>query len=99
LRALIGGAHPGGAAAALTFVYDQRFSVSTTYEPITVSAAGNGETAWVGSALTTMGFTGFTAFAQAYSYDNWMRTNYGTDWAYAVFVADSLNDADGMFPA
>lgn len=88
----------GGTAARLTFFYDQRLGVSITIEPITISSANNGETAWVGSALTTMGFSGLTAFAQAYSYDNWMRQTYSTDWAYSVFVADSLMDSDGMFP-
>ncbi len=88
----------GGTAARLTFFYDQRLGVSIPLEPISISSANNGETAWVGSALTTMGFSGLTAFAQAYAYDNWMRQTYSTDWAYSVFVADSLNDSDGMFP-
>lgn len=89
----------GGTAASITFYYDQRMGVSTTYEPITISTANNGETLWVGSVLNTMGFTGTNAFMQAYDYDNWMRSTYGAEWAFGVFVADSLNDTDGMFPS
>lgn len=98
---IVGGANwwatQGGTSAAITIFYDQRMGISTTYEPINISSASNGELTWVNSTLATMGFSG-TSWQPSYDYANWMRSTYGTDWGYAVFVADSLNDTDGMFP-
>ena len=86
------------ASASLTFFYDQRLGIATIYEPITISSANNGETQWVADTLASMGYSTGDAFNRARAYDNAMRIGYGTDWAFSVFVADSLKDADDMFP-
>jgi len=88
----------GGTPANLTFYYDQRMGIATTYEPITVSSANNGEGAWVSNVLANMGYSALPAYMGAYSYVNALRVANNTDWGFAVFVADSLNDADDMFP-
>ena len=88
----------GGSAAKLTFIYDQRFSVSTTYEPINNSTAGYGEGAWISDVLGNMGYSGSTHWARSYAYINAIRASNSADWATAIFVADSFNDSDGRFP-
>ncbi len=82
----------------LSFVYDFVDPVPCPYEPITRPAfAAKQESLWVRAVLDTLGYrTGDTWF-RARSYLNDLRDSLGTDWAVAVFVADSKNDADGAF--
>lgn len=86
----------GGAKANLTFIYEQRFNVPTQYEPITMSGMSD-EATWVADVLGNMGYTSGAASTRARSYDNYLRTTYGTDWAFCFIVVDSLNDSDGKF--
>jgi hypothetical protein len=84
------------ANARLTFVYDVRLSVQTTYEPITLPQASEG--LWIAEVMANLGYTsGSGYFARVYSYLNSLRSTLGTDWAFAIFVVDSNNDADGYF--
>jgi len=86
---------PGG---NLSFVFDLVDPVPCPYEPITRPAfAAKQESLWVRAVLDTVGYrTGDTWF-RARSYLNDLRDSLGTDWAVAVFVADSKNDVDGAF--
>ena len=86
----------GGAAAHLTFYYDQRFSVPTQYEPITRNGIGDEDT-WVTDIFQNMGYTSGSRFTRAYAYINSLRSSLHTDWCYAFIVVDSLNDPDGTF--
>jgi len=87
----------GGSAAHLTFYYEPRFGVPTQYEPIAMQGAADEET-WVSDIFRGMGYTsGFTRFDRARAYDAYLRRTYHTDWAFALIVVDSLNDADGQF--
>lgn len=79
----------------VTFVYDLRPQTSTGYEPIRHSQSD--ESLWIGDTLTHMGFSGSTYFEQVYAYNNWMRQKYSTDWAFTIFVANSLNNPAGTF--
>ena len=88
----------GGTSARLNFVYDQRFGISTTYEPINNSTAGYGESVWISDVLGNMGYSGSTHWARSYAYINAIRASNNADWATAIFVADSYNDIDGRFP-
>jgi hypothetical protein len=45
-----------------------------------------------------MSCPGTTHFQRANYYVNSIRSSLGTDWGFAVFVADSNNDTDGRFP-
>ena len=87
----------GGTSAKLTCIYDVRNNVSTTSEPITLSTASWGESTWMSEVLGNMGYTTGNWWTRSYAYANAIRTTYGTDWAFGVFVADSFNDADGCF--
>lgn len=84
-------------AGALQFVYAVHQQVPTGYEPIQHGYPDDG--LWMNEALTALGYPGTTWYLQAYDYLNAIRTQYGADWAVVAFVADSLNDADGMFPS
>jgi hypothetical protein len=79
----------------LTFVYDISLSVPTTYEPIALPQSSEGS--WIGQVMANLGFSSGDYFERVYSYLNNRRSSLGTDWAFAVFVVDSLNDADGYF--
>ena len=83
------------ANARLTFVYDIRLSVPTIYEPITLPQSSEG--LWIGDVMASLGYASGGYFDRVYSYLNAERTALGTDWAFAIFVVDSLNDADGYF--
>lgn len=86
----------GGIAAKLTFYYDQRFSVPTAYEPITMPSYNDGT--WVGDVLANMGYASGAAATRAYAYINNIRNTLHTDWCFAFFVVDSAKDGNGMFP-
>jgi subtilisin-like proprotein convertase family protein len=81
----------------LTFVLDNRGVQPTSCEPITRPYTD--ESKWVADALTAMGFPATTSnyLTVARSFAHARRTALGTDWAYTIFVVDSLNDADGNF--
>ncbi|MDE3091079.1 MAG: hypothetical protein KGJ80_17025 [Chloroflexota bacterium] len=79
----------------VTFVFDQRPQTPTGYEPIKHSQLD--ESLWIGDTMTHMGFSGSTYSEQVYGYDNWMRAQYGADWAFTIFVANSLNNPSGTF--
>jgi len=81
--------------ANLTFVYDIHYPARTSYEPI--NRPSTDENLWISQVLGNLGYTDANYFDRAYSYLNHIRDSLNTDWAAAVFVADSLNDPDGMF--
>ena len=83
------------ANARLTFVYDVRLSVQTTYEPITLPRSSEG--LWIAEVMANLGYGSGIYFARVNSYLNSLRSTLGTDWAFAIFVVDSNNDADGYF--
>src|ERR1044071_7111169 len=85
------------APANLTFVYDIHHSVPTSYEPIRRSS--NDEDLWISQVMANLGYAGSpsTYFTQVRQYLNATRSSLGTDWAFAIFVVDSLKDTNGEF--
>ena len=83
------------APADLSFVYDIKHSQATSYEPIHRSSADEG--LWIAEIMTNLGFPGSNYFTQVSNYLHNRRGQLGTDWAIAIFVVDSNNDADGEF--
>ena len=69
-------------------------TVSTKYEPITHPQYDEG--LWISDVMSKVGYTG-SRFASTRAYINDLRTQYKTDWGWVIFLADSLNDADGKF--
>jgi hypothetical protein len=85
------------APANLSFIYDIHHSVPTPYEPISRSSAD--EDLWISQVMANLGYGGSPSsyFTQVRQYLNDKRIAFGTNWAVAVFVVDSLNDSNGAF--
>lgn len=84
--------------AQLTFIYDDHFSqpIPTSYEPI--SRPQSDQNLWIGEVMTRLGYDHATSyFTNVRNYVNDLRKIYQTDWAFAIFVVDSSNDADNYF--
>lgn len=69
--------------------------VATGYEPIVNNHPTSSSLLWIGNILTNLGYS--ASLSGARSYVNNRRVATGRDWAFAVFVANSLNDSDGLF--
>jgi hypothetical protein len=86
--------------AGVSFTLDIHKSVPTSYEPIIHPSAFT-DTKWeplyVSEAMAFLGYSTGDWMNQTRNYINAIRTSYGTDWAFAVFVVDSSNDLDGLF--
>jgi hypothetical protein len=86
--------------AGISFVYDWNYQVPTSIEPIihpSVFTDNSWEQTYVNEAMAYLGYTTGDWMYRTRDYTNDLRTNKGTDWAYAVYVIDSSNDADGYF--
>jgi hypothetical protein len=83
--------------APLSFTWTYEYAVPTSYEPITRSSAD--EDLWIAQALTSLGYPASAAnyWTVAFDYNNDLRDNAGTDWAYHIYVVDSSADPDGEF--
>lgn len=89
---------PAAPGSSLSFVYEIPDPVPCPYEPISRFAFfGCQETLWVRTVFDTLGYGTGDVWYRGRSYLNDVRDNLGTDWAVAVIVADSKNDADGKF--
>lgn len=68
----------------------------TKYEPIIRNSTD--ETLWVPDVLASIECgSGENYYLRAVSCANQVREEWGTDWAFLIFVVDSLKDEDGMF--
>ena len=91
--------------AAVTYGAPQ--TVRTGYEPIRmdVKLGWKGrqvlsDAAWRWEAMGKLGFAHDAVDDQPYPetrYADWLRSRNGADWAFVVYVVDSLHDQDGMF--
>ena len=82
----------------LTFVLDDRGTQATSCEPINHSTDDEGK--WTADVLKAMGRSSATPsnyYSEARAYAASRRAALGGDWAYTIFVVDSLNDSDGLF--
>jgi len=84
--------------ANLQFVYTG-YVVGTSYEPISRTACGpsTDEGLWIGEVMYNLGYTSGNYFDRVYAYLNDLRNSDRTDWAFAIFVAQSWWDLDGCF--
>lgn len=87
------------APANLSFVYDIQAGVPTSYEPI--SMVSDKCQLWIPEVMAALGCTNTPGdfFDNTRQYNNRLRHELQTDWAFTVFVVDALNDSDGMFAA
>ncbi len=84
----------GGEKANLTFYYDLKLQIPTSYEPIKMT----NEALWMSNVMANMGYASGNSLARVRAYINHIRSTLKTDWCYSVFVVDSYRDADGKFP-
>ena len=85
----------GGTLANLSFEYDVQLGIPTNYEPI--SRPSSDDALWISQTLSNLGYTSGDYWDKVYAYNNHLRDQYQTDWAFTIFVVDSYNDSDGMF--
>jgi len=70
--------------------------ISTSYEPITRPSWD--QKLWVTEAMDYFGYTSEPYYVDNVRvFDDDIRNADGTDWAFTIFVVDSLNDLDGKF--
>ena len=83
--------------AHLSFVVDDHFSapLPTDVEPITRPYTD--EKYWVADAMGALGYTAISYFARVRDYNNALRDNYHTDWAFTIFVVNDAHDGDHSF--
>jgi len=83
--------------ANLSFVYDDHFSdpLPTSVEPISRPYAD--QKYWIADAMDALGYDAEPYFTRVRDYTNDLRTTYGTDWAFTMFVIDSSRDYDNRF--
>ena len=81
--------------AFISFNYSIHYQVPTSYEPINHPATN--ESLWISEATSYLGYPGTNYFTQIRDYVNALREELNTNWAFAIFVVDSSNDADGKF--
>lgn len=82
-------------SANVTLSYDIHYRVPTSYEPIIRNVTDEG--LWISEAMAFLGYMDGWYMEQVYDYVNDLRYKLRTDWAFAIFVVDSSNDADGTF--
>jgi hypothetical protein len=68
---------------------------TTKYEPI--RRISDDQQYWMDEILSNLGFTGTTHLDKGKMLNNYVREKEKTDWAYTIWVVDSLNDPDGYF--
>ncbi|MFQ6013857.1 MAG: hypothetical protein ACE5NP_00260 [Anaerolineae bacterium] len=77
------------------FILDVHNSVPTGYEPINHPQAE--ESLWISQTMRALGHPGTSHTEMVYSFNNALRKKLNADWAFTIFVVDSLNDPDGFF--
>ncbi len=80
--------------ANLKFTYHIHI-IETSYEPI--SRVSTDRRLWINEAMEYFGYTSGAYYTRVRNFDNDLRNSDGTDWAFTIFVVDSLNDSDGKF--
>ena len=93
-----------GGPSPLTFVLDNLGAQPTSCEPINHPGGnifeGGDEGLWMADTLKALGWSDATPDNYDYKTQalaDSRRAYYGADWAYVIFVVDSLNDSDGRF--
>lgn len=81
--------------ANLTYIYDVK-TLPTSYEPINHPFEEQG--LWIEQIMAELGYNSSSYFTRVRDYNNALRSQYNTDWAFTIFVVDSSEDNDNKFP-
>ncbi|MEW5764281.1 MAG: hypothetical protein ACOYXN_08780 [Acidobacteriota bacterium] len=93
---------PSGLQPSWTYHYyygrtDSR--AQTQYEPINRNHATSGNPIYINEIFDKLGYSADSGlFAKGEHFNGDQKAADGTDWAFTIFVCNSVNDADGMFP-
>ena len=79
--------------AEISFTY-HHYELETGYEMINNPVHLD---IYFNDLMETLGYTDESLVTNVRSFDNDLRNDNNTDWAFTIFVADSSNDADGRF--
>lgn len=83
----------------LEWVIDTTFATNpppTPYEPIARNS--NAYNLWVDDFLSDIGYSAHPSLeSNVRDFNNAQRAKFDTDWAFTIFVANSVNDGDGSF--
>ncbi len=77
----------GGAKAFLTFFVQQHSGAMVSGTPILNPQSM--DQVWIDEVLGNAGWTGANAFEKCFAYNNSIRTSFGTNWCYSIFIVDS----------
>ncbi len=85
--------------ANITFTYDIHYRVPTSYEPtLRPSFSSLGQELWMTDAMTYLNYTNLSDYyGNIIDYDNYIRNNLSTDWAFTVFVVNGNHFIDNYF--
>lgn len=81
--------------AGLQFFYDLKGTVSTSHEPITLSAET--EYLWINEVMSNIGYSSGSHYNRVRNYNDGIQSDKKTDWVFTIFVVDSSKDLDGEF--
>ncbi len=83
--------------AQLQFVYDNHYSapLPVSYEPVT--RPHSEDRLWISESMQGLGFPHSSYITAVRLYNRDSRERLETDWAFTIFVVDSLNDSDNRF--
>ncbi|MEW6756662.1 MAG: hypothetical protein AB1347_00425 [Acidobacteriota bacterium] len=93
---------PSGLQPSWTYHYyhgrtDSR--AQTQYEPINRNHATSGNPIYINEIFDKLGYSADSGlFAKGEHFNGDQKAADGTDWAFTIFVCNSVNDSDGMFP-
>jgi hypothetical protein len=76
-------------SARVSFITEVNYEVPTSYEPINHPIRDH--LLYMSEATANLGYSSL------FDYVNDLRNRLHTNWAFATFVVDALNDADGFF--
>lgn len=82
-------------SAKMSFTYDEHIRVPTVYEPVEMPLGQ--DYVWIGDVMNQLAY-GNDAYSATIAYNNAIRNQYRTNWAFTIFVADSNpNVNQGLF--
>jgi len=82
--------------AGLSFTYDLQLGVRIDREPIHWNASER--MTWMRPTMDALGYEGLSPTTAVRRYVDELREAHDSDWGFAAFIMDSLNDADGAPP-
>lgn len=65
------------------------------YEPILHSS--NDDYLWINAVMANLGYTSGSKFTRVTAFNTWLKSNYGTNWSFSVFICYNPSPASSTF--